>query len=81
VLSVRDRGIGIAPQDLGRIFGRFERAASVSHYGGLGLGLYVTRQIVEAHGGTIAVESELGKGSLFTVKLPLQGRQAGVAAK
>jgi signal transduction histidine kinase/DNA-binding NarL/FixJ family response regulator len=80
VLTVRDHGIGIAQQDLNRIFGRFERAASVRHYSGLGLGLYVTRQIVEAHGGTIAVESELGKGSLFTVKLPLLGqRSAGVA--
>jgi signal transduction histidine kinase/DNA-binding NarL/FixJ family response regulator len=70
-LSVRDDGIGIAPPDLDRIFGRFERAASSRHYSGLGLGLYVTRQIVEAHGGTIRVESEPGVGSVFTVTLPL----------
>jgi signal transduction histidine kinase len=69
-LVVRDRGIGIAPEALQRIFERFERAAS-RNYGGLGLGLYITRQIVEAHGGTISVESELGVGSTFTVKLPL----------
>ncbi|REG20530.1 NO-binding membrane sensor protein with MHYT domain [Archangium gephyra] len=68
-LVVRDRGIGIAPEALKRIFERFERAAS-RNFGGLGLGLYIVRQIVEAHGGTIAVESELGVGSTFSVKLP-----------
>ena len=68
-LVVRDRGIGIAPEALKRIFERFERAAS-RNFGGLGLGLYIVRQIVEAHGGTISVESELGRGSTFTVKLP-----------
>jgi NO-binding membrane sensor protein with MHYT domain/signal transduction histidine kinase len=70
-LSVKDRGIGIAPEALSRIFERFERAAS-RNFGGLGLGLYITRQIVEAHGGTISVQSELGVGSTFTVKLPLR---------
>jgi signal transduction histidine kinase len=68
-LVVRDRGIGIEPEALKRIFERFERAAS-RNYGGLGLGLYIVRQIVESHGGTITVESELGVGSAFTVKLP-----------
>ncbi|WNG41153.1 GAF domain-containing protein [Archangium violaceum] len=68
-LVVRDRGIGIAPESCKRIFERFERAAS-RNFGGLGLGLYIARQIVEAHGGTIGVESELGVGSTFTVKLP-----------
>ena len=61
-ISVSDRGIGIAPEDVGRIFGRFERAASGPHYGGLGLGLYITRQIVEAHGGSISVASRPGEG-------------------
>jgi signal transduction histidine kinase len=70
-LLVRDRGIGIEPEALKRIFERFERAAS-RNFGGLGLGLYITRQIVEAHGGTISVESELGVGSTFTVKLPVR---------
>jgi signal transduction histidine kinase/DNA-binding response OmpR family regulator len=77
VLTVRDRGIGIDAQDLPRIFGRFERAATARLYSGLGLGLYVSRQIVEAHGGTIAVESEPGKGSLFTVRLPLRADRTG----
>jgi signal transduction histidine kinase len=69
-IAVRDRGIGVAPDDVARIFERFERAVPSGHYGGLGLGLYLTRQIVEAHGGVIEVESEPGKGSLFRVRLP-----------
>jgi PAS domain S-box-containing protein len=69
-LSVKDQGIGIAEEDLGRIFERFERAVSDRHYGGLGLGLYITRQIVEAFGGTVRVASEPGRGSTFTLELP-----------
>jgi PAS domain S-box-containing protein len=71
-LVVRDHGIGIRPRDLGRVFGRFERAVSSTHYGGLGLGLHIARQIVEAHGGTIDVASELGEGATFTVNLRMQ---------
>lgn len=67
---VRDHGIGIAPDARGRIFHRFERAASSRHYGGLGLGLYLVAQVVEAHGGRIGVESTPGQGSTFTVELP-----------
>jgi PAS domain S-box-containing protein len=70
-LSVRDEGIGIAPADQKRIFERFVRVAPVENYGGLGLGLFVARQLVTAHGGTIEVESELGKGASFTVLLPI----------
>jgi signal transduction histidine kinase len=70
VLSVTDRGIGIAPKDLSRIFERFERAASDRNYGGLGLGLYITRTIVEGLGGAIMVHSEPGLGATFTVTLP-----------
>ncbi|MFT3766395.1 MAG: PAS domain-containing sensor histidine kinase [Minicystis sp.] len=70
-ITVTDRGPGIAPEDKERIFGRFERAAPMQNYGGLGLGLYITRQIVEAHGGSIAVESEPGAGATFIVRLPL----------
>jgi PAS domain S-box-containing protein len=70
-LAVEDRGIGIAPQDQERIFGRFERAASVRHYGGLGLGLFIVRQLVEAMGGTIRVVSAPGEGATFTAQLPL----------
>jgi signal transduction histidine kinase/DNA-binding response OmpR family regulator len=69
VVSVRDHGIGIAEADQARVFGRFERAVSGSHFGGLGLGLYIVTQILEAHGGTIALESRSGEGSTFTVKL------------
>ncbi|HYH98238.1 PAS domain-containing protein [Hyalangium sp.] len=72
-LTVEDRGIGIAPQDQERIFGRFERAVSVRHYGGLGLGLFIVWQIVEAMGGSIRVVSALGEGAKFTVQLPLTG--------
>jgi PAS domain S-box-containing protein len=73
-VEVRDEGIGIAPEAAERIFGRFERAASARNYGGLGLGLYIVRQIVEAHGGTIAVASRPGEGSTFTVEIPLDSR-------
>ncbi|MDC0672326.1 ATP-binding sensor histidine kinase [Nannocystis radixulma] len=72
-LAIQDHGIGIDPAWQGRIFERFERAVSPTHYGGLGLGLYISRRIVEAHGGTIRVESELGGGALFTLELPCAG--------
>lgn len=68
--SVEDRGIGIPREQQERIFRRFERAVSNRHYGGLGLGLYICQQIVEAHGGKICLVSSDGKGSLFTVTLP-----------
>ncbi len=67
---VRDSGIGIAKEDVEHIFGRFERAVSVQHYGGLGIGLYVARAIVERHSGTIGVTSTPGEGATFMVKLP-----------
>jgi len=70
-VEVKDNGIGIAPEDQDRIFQRFERAASGSHYGGFGLGLWISREIVLALGGSIEVESTLGSGSMFTVLLPL----------
>lgn len=71
-LKVTDQGMGVPSNLQERIFERFERAISSKNISGLGLGLYITRQIVEAHGGTITVESELGQGSTFTVELPLQ---------
>ncbi len=78
---VRDRGIGIEPAARERIFDRFERAVSSRHYGGLGLGLFLARRIVEAHGGTIAVDSTPGEGSTFSVELPVAGpRQAAAGA-
>jgi PAS domain S-box-containing protein len=69
-LVIRDRGIGIAEQDLDRIFERFERAASVRHYGGFGVGLYLVRRIVEAHGGTVSASSAPDQGATFVVELP-----------
>lgn len=69
-LRVEDHGTGIHRADLERIFLRFERAVSEQHHGGFGLGLWIAQQIVDRHGGLIEVESELGKGSVFTVTLP-----------
>jgi PAS domain S-box-containing protein len=77
-LLIADRGIGVSPEDASRIFNRFQRAASIRHYGGLGLGLYITRHIVEAHGGTISVQSAVGEGSTFMIELPRFGA-GGVA--
>jgi signal transduction histidine kinase len=75
VLSVSDRGIGIAPADQQRIFGLFERAVPVSSFGGAGLGLYFAKQVVMAHGGQIDVRSEPGRGATFAVSLPTVGGQ------
>jgi signal transduction histidine kinase len=69
-ITVRDHGIGIAPEALERIFGRFERAVSSREYGGLGLGLFLTRQIAEAHDGDVHVESQPGDGATFVLDLP-----------
>ncbi len=71
-LQVRDHGIGVAEADQRHIFERFERAVSSQNYGGLGLGLYIVKRIVEAHGGTIRVESTPGAGATFLVDLPSQ---------
>lgn len=70
-LSVTDQGYGIAKDDLARIFDRYERAINSSEVSGLGLGLFITKEIVESHAGKIWVESELGKGATFIVELPL----------
>ena len=70
-ISVTDEGIGIAPADHGRIFERFERAVSRTHYAGLGLGLWISRQIATSLGGTLTVDSDVGKGATFTLTLPL----------
>ncbi|HEX6177140.1 MAG TPA: ATP-binding protein, partial [Thermoanaerobaculia bacterium] len=71
--SVIDHGIGIPGDEIPQLFERFHRARNVSsrYYGGLGLGLYIARAIVEAHHGKISVESEEGRGSAFTLELPL----------
>ncbi len=75
-LTVRDHGIGIAPEDQQRIFGRFERAVAGHHYGGLGLGLWIVREILEALDASISIESAPGGGSTFTVMLPLRRPEA-----
>jgi signal transduction histidine kinase len=69
-ISVADRGMGICPNNQSKIFDRFERAIPHGNVSGMGLGLFICRQIIEAHGGQIAVSSELGQGSVFTVDLP-----------
>jgi signal transduction histidine kinase len=75
-LTVIDHGSGIDPADHERIFERFERAVAPGAPRGLGLGLYIARQIVEAHGGRILVHSSPGSGSRFTVELPRLARAA-----
>jgi signal transduction histidine kinase len=69
-LTVTDRGVGIAAEAQERIFKRFERASSERHFPGLGLGLWITKEIVEACRGTIRVASQPGEGACFTVELP-----------
>ncbi len=73
VTSVRDRGIGIPADEIAQVFERFHRGRQVSstNYGGLGLGLYITKQIVERHGGSIWVESAEGVGTTFYFSLPV----------
>jgi signal transduction histidine kinase/CheY-like chemotaxis protein len=80
VVAVQDRGAGISAQDRTRIFERFERGTNARANGGLGLGLYIARRLVEAHGGRISVASEVGEGSTFTVALPLESGAAEVDA-
>jgi signal transduction histidine kinase len=69
-LMVRDHGIGIDPARQACLFERFERGVSARHYGGFGLGLYISRRIVEAHSGSIRVESRPSEGATFIVELP-----------
>jgi CheY-like chemotaxis protein len=69
---VHDQGPGIPAETQEKIFERFEQGVLSRKIGGLGLGLYIVRQIVDAHGGNIRVESEAGRGSSFIVNLPLK---------
>ena len=78
VIEVADQGLGIPPDQVGRLFQKFERVRSDEHLriSGTGLGLYICRKIVEGHGGQIWVESETGRGSTFSILLPVNARQA-----
>lgn len=70
MVQIKDNGLGIAPEDQGRIFQRFERAIESNSISGLGLGLFICNEIILRHGGNIKVESTLGEGSTFTIRLP-----------
>jgi signal transduction histidine kinase len=69
-ITVRDRGPGIAVAEQARIFDRFVRGAAAEGKGGLGIGLYLCRMIIERHGGTIGVDSTVGAGAAFWIDLP-----------
>jgi signal transduction histidine kinase len=73
-VSVSDTGVGIAPEDVTRLFDKYEQTRSRATRGekGTGLGLYITKQLVELHGGKIEVDSEFGKGSTFSFTLPIK---------
>jgi signal transduction histidine kinase len=73
IIAVTDHGIGIAPENLSRIFERYQRAVSERYYSGFGLGLYISQTIAESLGGNISVQSQIGRGSTFTVTLPARG--------
>ena len=75
VLKIQDFGPGIDVEKQVKLFERFERGVSPRHTSGLGLGLFISRQIMKAHNGLICLTSERGKGATFTIELPL--RQAG----
>lgn len=76
-LVVRDRGVGIAPEDQVRLFDRFERVKLNRDVTGYGVGLWIVRRVVESHGGRISVESRLGEGSSFTILMPSRGPAEG----
>ncbi|HEX4621503.1 MAG TPA: PAS domain-containing sensor histidine kinase, partial [Myxococcaceae bacterium] len=80
-LRVSDQGIGIAPEHLPRVFDRFTRFVSSRNYGGFGLGLWIAREIIRAHGGSVRVESEPGRGALFVVQLPNNQRALAGGAR
>lgn len=75
-IHVKDQGVGIPEANLQRIFAPFERALNEDASGGLGLGLYITRHLAESHGGSISLQSRVGEGSTFTVKLPFEANGA-----
>lgn len=76
IVKVSDSGIGIPKEDIDNMFVRFSQGTKNKRSTGTGLGLYLSRQIIEAHGGKISLQSELNKGSTFTFSIPLEGRQS-----
>jgi signal transduction histidine kinase len=72
VVAIADRGIGIPPRDLDRLFERYHRGSNVSGIVGTGIGLYLVKMALDMHGGTVAVASEEGVGSTFTIRLPIK---------
>lgn len=81
VIRVADRGRGMAPEEVERIGSIYFRASSSKGTKGTGLGLYMTKKIVAAHGGTLAVENMRGEGSVFTIRLPDDGARSAAASR
>ncbi|HXG63046.1 MAG TPA: GAF domain-containing sensor histidine kinase [Planctomycetota bacterium] len=79
-IVVRDQGVGIPPEAQERLFTRFGRLDTQARVAGLGLGLYIVRTIAEAHGGSVRLESAPGRGSTFTVELPVESAPSGPGA-
>jgi signal transduction histidine kinase len=79
LLAVQDRGMGIDGHNPERVFARFERAADARSFSGLGLGLYIVQQLVNAHGGTVALTTQAGQGSTLIVNLPRKAQPAANA--
>ena len=79
-IKVKDTGVGIAEHNLSKIFERFHQvdASSTRKYQGVGIGLSLTKDLVEKHGGELSVKSELGTGTCFTVQLPIKQTHSGV---
>jgi len=71
VLAISDQGLGIAEDERDAIFARFRRGSNAADVPGSGVGLWSVRGIVERHGGTLRVDSRLGEGSTFTIRLPI----------
>ena len=79
-IAVRDRGIGIPADEIGKLFVRYFRASTAARIAGTGIGLHLVKDLVGKHAGTVAVESEVGRGSIFTVRLPRRGPDAAAQA-
>lgn len=80
-LTIRDHGIGVSKKQQTKVFELFERGVSQSEYRGLGVGLYITDQIVKAHGGKLLLHSKEGKGATFTIELPIKNSVADTKGK